>query len=151
MYPAVRERYIWVSFNINCKCVHKLDYTVPVCPTVQFVTYADCICSLFFKILIPVLVSLLCNVWQSGHFHFRTARFFTNRYWKTTVTFWNTWHSPQLKQGDSCFFHYCIGEYPTVLQCLHSVHKLCLSCSRMPYGTVFIFTQTASAALFSRY
>ena len=28
------------------------------------------------------------------------------------------WHSPQLKQGDSCFYHYCIDEYFTVLQCL---------------------------------
>ena len=28
------------------------------------------------------------------------------------------WHSPQLKQGDSCFFHHCIDEYLTVLQCL---------------------------------
>ena len=28
------------------------------------------------------------------------------------------WHSPQLKQGDSCFSHYCIGKHLTVLQCL---------------------------------
>ena len=34
---------------------------------------------------------------------------------------------------------------------LHSVHKLYLYCSRMPYGTVFIFMQTASAVLFSEY
>ena len=26
--------------------------------------------------------------------------------------------SNQLKQGDSCFFHYCIDKYLTVLQCL---------------------------------
>ena len=29
-----------------------------------------------------------------------------------------TRHSPQLKQGDSFFFHHCIGKYLTVLQCL---------------------------------
>ena len=36
----------------------------------------------------------------------------------TTGIFEVTWHSPQLKQGDSCFFHHCIDEYLTVLQCL---------------------------------
>ena len=30
----------------------------------------------------------------------------------------SNWHSPQLKQGDSCFSHYCIGKHLTVLQCL---------------------------------
>ena len=47
------------------------------------------------------------------------------------------WHFPQLKQGDSCFYHYCIGEYLTVLQCLTQCPQAGLYCSRMPYGTVF--------------
>ena len=33
--------------------------------------YADCICSPLFKMLLLALVSLLCNVWQSGHSHIR--------------------------------------------------------------------------------
>ena len=35
------------------------------------------------------------------------------------------WHSPQLKQGDSCFNHYCIGDDTMrYFNVLHSVHKL---------------------------
>ena len=65
-------------FNV-LHSVHKLDYTVPVCPTVQFyVVYADCICSPLFKILILALVSLLCFVPHSGHIQLRIARFFTS-------------------------------------------------------------------------
>ena len=40
--------------------------------------YADCICSPFFKMLIPALTSLSCFVWHSGHSQLRTARFFTS-------------------------------------------------------------------------
>lgn len=59
--------------------VHKLDYTVPVCPTVQFMyLYADCICSPLFKIFMLALVSRLCTAWQIGHSHTRIARFFTS-------------------------------------------------------------------------
>ena len=46
------------------------------------------------------------------------------------------WHSPQLKQGDSCFNHYCIGWYHSVSQCLTQCPQARLYCSRMPYGAV---------------
>ena len=50
------------------------------------------------------------------------------------------WHSPQLKQGDSCFNHYCIGWYHAVFQCLTQCPQARLYCSRMPYGAVlYIF------------
>ena len=46
------------------------------------------------------------------------------------------WHSPQLKQGDSCFDHYCTGSYLAILQCLTQCPQARLYCSRMPYGAV---------------
>ena len=49
----------------------------------------------------------------------RFSLVFHYRVWKRSSVFeTQTWHSPQLKQGDSCFFHHCIDEYLTVLQCL---------------------------------
>lgn len=50
-------------FNV-LHSVHKLDYTVPVYPTVQsyIYIYADCICSPLFKMFILALLSLLCTV-----------------------------------------------------------------------------------------
>ena len=47
-----------------------------------------------------------------------------------------SWHSPQLKQGDSCFNHYCIVWYHSVSQCLTQCPQARLYCSRMPYGAV---------------
>ena len=68
----------------------------------------------------------------------RFSLVFHYRVWKRSSVFeTQTWHSPQLKQGDSCFYHYCIGKYLTVLQCLTQCPHAGLYCSRMPYGTVF--------------
>ena len=55
------------------------------------------------------------------------------------IVFFASWHSPQLKQGDSCFNHYCIGWYHSVSQCLTQCLQARLYCSRMPYGAVCIY------------
>lgn len=69
----------------------------------------------------------------------------------TTGIFEVTWHSPQLKQGILVSSTTALTNTLRYCNVLHSVHKLYLYCSRMPYGTVFIFMQTASAVLFSEY
>ena len=62
------------------------------------------------------------------------------------------WHSPQLKQGDSCFNHYCIVWYHAVSQCLTQCPQARLYCFRMPYGAVlFMLMLTAFAVLCLKY
>ena len=62
------------------------------------------------------------------------------------------WHSPKLKQGDSCFFHHCIGKYLTVLQCLTRCPQaiFILFPHALRYSFL-IFMPTAAAVLFSKY
>ena len=61
------------------------------------------------------------------------------------------WHSPQLKQEDSCFNYYCIGWYPVIFQCLTQCPQARLYCSHMPYGVVlFLFMLTAFKILYSK-
>ena len=47
------------------------------CGTV-FYLHADCICSPFFRILMPAFVSRLWTAWQIGHSQIRMRRFFTS-------------------------------------------------------------------------
>ncbi len=53
------------------------------------------------------------NFWTAVLFaHFQIFRRSNHRY------FWSHLTLPTAKAGDSCFFHYCIDKYLTVLQCL---------------------------------
>ena len=64
----------------------------------------------------------------------------------------STWHSPQLKQGDSCFNHYGIVWYHAVSQYLTQCPQARLYCFRMPYGAVFYrLMPTAFAVLYLKY
>ena len=55
----------------------------------------------------------------------------------TTGIFEVTWHSPQLKQGILVSSTTALTNTLRYCNVLYSVHKLCLSCSRMPCGTAF--------------
>ena len=100
-----------------------------------------------------------CQRWELYTCRFSSARLYTSS--RFSCNFFKNihplfiWHSPQLKQGDSCFNHYCIGWYHSISQCLTQCPQARLYCSRMPYGAVhmfycFMFTMlTAFAILYS--
>ena len=66
---------------MSTQCPQAMFILFPYALRYSFYLYADCICSPFFKILIPALIPLLCSAWQFGHSHTRTARFFTSGFW----------------------------------------------------------------------
>ena len=54
---------------MSTQCPQAMFILFPYALRYSFYLYADCICSPFFKILIPALIPLLCSAWQFGHSH----------------------------------------------------------------------------------
>ena len=94
----------------------------------------------------------ICWFWYSLQITMATSPFSCKETSPTRVPLYSIWHSPQLKQGDSCFFHYCIGKYLTILQCLTQCPQAIFIL--FPYAlrySFLVFMQTASAVLSSEY
>ena len=100
--------------------------------------YADRICSPFFKMFLLALISMSCTVWQSGHSHIRTARFFTSfhrlayfdqsKFWEFDISshdtdmcaarFWKKFTKPRSKSRRDC----CNAIESTILRNVNSSH-----------------------------